>query len=78
MVVVVAAIGARAVGEGSPMERWAVGIEVRLGWDEGTDRAHEPLYRGPVDPGSLLRSLPLIVAHSGWASGMLVDVCRYF
>lgn len=50
---VVPAIGARAEGEGSPMERWAVVIRVRSGWDKGTDRAREPLYRGPVDPGSL-------------------------
>lgn len=47
------AIGARAVCEGSPMERWAVGIWVGLGWDKGTDRAREPLNRRPVDPGSL-------------------------
>lgn len=68
--VVVPAIGARPVGKGSPiMERWAAGrIGVRLGWDKRTDRAREPLYRGPVDPGSLLRSLPLVAAHSGWAS----------
>lgn len=50
------AIGARAVCEGSPMERWVVGIGVGLGWDKGTDRAREPLNRGSVDPGSL-RSL---------------------
>lgn len=49
-------IGAGAVGEGSPMEREAIGIRVRSSWDKGTDRAREPLYRGPVDPGSL-RSL---------------------
>lgn len=60
------AIGARAVGEGSPMERWVVGIGVRLGWkwNKGTDRAREPLNGGPVDPGSL-RSLLLIAAHGG-------------
>lgn len=73
----VPAIGARAVGEGSPMKRSAVGIRVRSCWDKGTDRACESLYRGPVDPGSL-RSLPLIAAHTGppiilMCAGILVE-----
>ena len=59
------AFGARAVGEGSPMGRWVVGIRVRLGWDEWTDRAREPLNRSPVDPGSL-RSLWKSITHDGF------------
>lgn len=58
------AFGARAVCEGSPMGRWVVGIGVRLGWDERTQRAREPLNRSPVDPGSLC-SLRKNATHDG-------------
>ena len=33
-----------------------VGLRVRLGWDEWTDKAREPLNRSPVDPGKLSAS----------------------
>ena len=54
---------------------WVVGIRVRLGWDEWTDRAREPLNRSPVDQGSL-RSLWKSTTNDGLGllSGFLEGV----
>lgn len=64
MMMMIPTFGARAICEGSPMERQVVRIVVRLGWDERTDRACKPLDRSPVAPRSL-SSLRKSATHDG-------------